>query len=383
MNIPIYNGTPIFVIGSTPFGFYDSDTTFQGDAVKVSKFCANRLGYPLVDIELQSGSFFTAFEEAITTYGNQVYEYKIRQDYLDLEGNSTGSLLNNTLIRPNLGNQIRIAEQYATEVGAGGDVTWRTGFLMLTSSVQTYNLNAWAISNGLQDQDVEFKRVFNNTKPAAVRYLDPYSGAGGGFQNVLNDFGWGNFGVANQATLYPIYFDIQKIQEIEMNDKVRRSQFSFEITNNNLKIFPIPTSVEGGTKLYFEYVLKSERNNPIAASGSNKINNVSNVPYGNPTYSQINSIGRSWIFEYTLAISKEMLGYVRGKYSTIPIPNSTVTLNQSDLIAAATSEKEALILKLRTFLEETSREKIMERKSSETESRVKEMNQVPFLIFLG
>jgi hypothetical protein len=383
MNIPIYNGNPTFTTGSTPFGFYDNDTDFQLDAVRVAKFCANRLGYPLVDIELQSGSFFTAFEEAITKYGNEIYAYKIRQDFLDLEGNSTGSSLNNALIRPNLGNLLRISDQYAVEVGTGGDLTWYTGSIRLQEGVQDYDLNQWALEHGLQNQDIEFKRLFHSQKPASVRYLDPYLGVGGGFQNVLNDFGWGNYGVANQATLYPIYFDVQKIQEIEMNDTIRRSQLSFEIANNMLRIFPIPDHGSHNMHLWFDYILKSERSNPIAMSGSNKITNVSNVPFNNPTYSQINSIGRSWIFEYTLAVCKEMLGYVRGKYSTIPIPNSEISLNQGDLITAATSEKEALIAKLKLFLEETSREKILERKSLETISRVQELQQVPFLIYMG
>ena len=383
MNIPIYNGNPIFVTGSTPFGFYDNDPDFQIDSVKVAKFCANRLGYPLVDIELQSGSFFTAFEEAITKYGNEVYAYKIRQDFLDLEGNPTGSILNHTLTRPNLGNLLRISDQYAVEAGTGGDLTWYTGSIALTASIQDYDLNQWAINHGLQNQDIEFKRLFHLQKPASVRYLDPYLGVGGGFQNVLNDFGWGNYGVANQATLYPIYFDAQKIQEIELNDTIRRSQLSFEIVNNMLRIFPIPDFNNTGLQIWFNYILKSERSNPIAPSGSGKITNVSNVPYINPTYSQINSIGRSWIFEYTLALCKEMLGYVRGKYSTIPIPNSEVTLNQQDLISAATAEKQALVDKLKVYLEETSREKILERKSLETDSRVKELQQVPFLIYIG
>ena len=113
------------------------------------------------------------------------------------------------------------------------------------------------------------------------------------------------------------------------------------------------------------------------------VTNVSNVPFANPIYGQINSIGRQWVFEYTLALCKEILGYIRGKYSTIPIPNSEVTLNQGDLIAAATAEKTALVEKLKLYLEETSREKILERKSLETYDRLKELQQTPYLIYIG
>jgi hypothetical protein len=107
------------------------------------------------------------------------------------------------------------------------------------------------------------------------------------------------------------------------------------------------------------------------------------VPYNNPVYSDINAVGRSWIFEYTLALSKEMLGYVRGKYGTVPIPGSEVSLNQSDLITAATSEKERLIDRLRAYLEETSRDKLLERRNLESDAMEKELNKVPFTIYIG
>jgi hypothetical protein len=113
------------------------------------------------------------------------------------------------------------------------------------------------------------------------------------------------------------------------------------------------------------------------------ITNVSNVPYTNPTYTKINSIGRQWIFEYGLALVKEILGYVRGKYQTIPIPGSEVTLNQSDLISAATGEKNALIERLRAYFASTSRDKLMEKKSLESDYQNKTLAQVPMVIFIG
>ena len=147
-------------------------------------------------------------------------------------------------------------------------------------------------------------------------------------------------------------------------------------------MFPIPT-VSGG-KLFFEYIKNSERQNPVGSSGvSGPVTNVSNVPYANPTYAQINSIGRQWIFEYTLALAKEMLGYVRGKYGTVPIPGSEVTLNQADLITAATAEKNALVEKLRNYLEETSREKLLERRAAESDYKQKELSQSPYFIYIG
>jgi len=180
----------------------------------------------------------------------------------------------------------------------------------------------------------------------------------------------------------PVSYDLQKIQAIEFNDQVRKSNYSFEIQNNNLKIFPIPSGDINYLKI--QYIKKSERAaTALIPSSSGLVSNVSNVPYTNPIYTQINSIGRQWIFEYTLALTKEMLGYVRGKYTTVPIPGAEVTLNQSDLIAAATSEKTALVERLRAYFDETSRKNLLEARSLETEYRQKELNQVPFTIYIG
>jgi hypothetical protein len=182
--------------------------------------------------------------------------------------------------------------------------------------------------------------------------------------------------------MMPVNYDLQKLQAIEFNDQIRRSQFSFELINNSLKIFPIPGG--GMTHLWVQYIKKSDRNNPYIDSGvGSVISSISQVPYENPTYSQINSIGRQWIFEYGLAIVKEILGYIRGKYSNIPIPNAEVTLNQSDLITAATSERTALIERLRAYFDGTSRQSLLERKAAEAASLQQELNNVPFLIFIG
>ena len=382
-NIPIYDGSPTWNSSSVPFGFYTGSSDFQIDAVKVAKFCAQRLGYPLVDVELQSGSFFTAFEEAVTTYGNELYAYKVRQDYLSLEGASTGSNLNHALIEPNMATIVRLSEQYGEEAGVGGDVEWYTGSVVLTSSVQTYDLNAWAVNEGIESKNIEVKEVFFQQVPAITRFFDPYAGTGTGIQSLMTTFGWGSYSPAISFMLMPVYYDLETIQAIEFNDQIRKSNYSFELINDKLRVFPLPGSANDGQKLWFKYILKSDRNNPIAPSGSNKITNVSNVPYTNPDYDQINSIGRQWIFEYTLALAKEMLGYVRGKYSTVPIPGSEVTMNQAELISAATSEKTALVDRLRAYLDETSRTALLERRAQEGTYKKDELGNSPMTIFIG
>tara|TARA_R110002167_G_scaffold22198_6_gene79723 strand:- start:2487 stop:3632 length:1146 start_codon:yes stop_codon:yes gene_type:complete len=381
MNIPIWIGSSSFSSGQTPFGFYDHQIDFQNDADKVSDFCARRLGYPLADVELQSGSFYTAFEEAITIYGNELYAYKVRENYLSLQGASSITEANGQIITPNLANVVNISEQYGEEAGVGGNVTWYSGSLSLKGGKQTYNMNEWAQASAslAANDSIEIKRIFYEAPPAITRYFDPYAGTGTGMMDMMDSFGWGSYSPAVNFIMMPINYDLQVMQAIELNDTIRRSNYSFELVNNNLKVFPIPNS---NGYLWFEYIKKSERANPYS-NGTNKITNVSEVPFSNPDYNLINSIGRQWIFEMTLAISKEILGYVRGKYSTIPIPDSDVTLNQQDLLSSATADRAALVERLRAYFDETSRDKLLERRSQEGDYLEKELNKVPYTIFIG
>lgn len=382
-SIPIWAGSGSAISGSTPFGFYDSDSVFQSEGPNLAKWVAQRLGYPINAVELQDINIYAAFEEAVTVYGNEVYQYKIRDNYLSMEGNSTGSNFNNQLITPNLGTIIRISETYATEAGIGGNVTFYTGSIQVQQGVQDYDLNQWALDNNITGS-IEIKRLFYEQSPALVRYFDPYSGIG--TQSLLGSFGFGNTSPGINFTLMPVYFDLQIMQGIEFNDQVRRSAYSFDLVNNNLRIFPIP---QQDYNYFFHYIIKEERNDitnsglsNISGSNFNLITNISNVPYTNPVYSQINSLGKQWIRQYTLATAKETLGYIRGKYQTIPIPGDSVILNGSDLLSAAKEEKIALLEKLRQDLDETSRKAQLEKQLIEVESIQKQLNAAPLMIYI-
>jgi hypothetical protein len=381
-NIAIYTGSSFFTTGSTPFGFYDADSTFRTDADKVVKWCAQRLGYPIENIELQDIQFYAAFEEAVTVYGNEVYQWKIRENYISMEGSSTGSALNNQVITPNLASTIRIASTYGSEAGSGGTITYYTASLHVTAGNQNYNLNTWAAqSASLQPGDsIEVKTVFQQTPPAIVRYFDPYAGTGTGIQSLLETFNFGSYSPGINFMLMPLNFDMLKLQAIELNDQVRKSAYSFDLINNQLRLFPIPNY---DTTLLFHYIKKSERNSSfISGSAQNLVTNISNVPYNNPVYSQLNSVGKMWVFQYTLALVKEMLAYVRGKYGSIPIPGAEVTLNQADLIADARSEKIALLEQLRTTLEDSSRTKQLEKRSMDEGFVNQTLQQVPLPFYI-
>ena len=380
--ISIWPGSASFAntTNPTPFGFYDSDTDFTGSADQVATWCAQRLGYPIVDIELQAVNFFTAFEEAVTTYAQYVYQYKIIENIGTLEGSSTGSNLNDQYIQPNLGNTIAIAEQYGTEAGSGGSITYKTGSIDIATGKQIYSLDELFTSVSESGNNIEIKKIYHYAPAAIVRYFDPYAGTGTGIQSLMETFGFGNFSPGVNFMLMPTYYDILKVQAIEFNDQIRKSAYSFELLNNDqLRIFPIPKRDE---TLYFDYVVKSDRNNPIRNTNTNLITNVSNVPYTNISYTTINTPGRQWIFRYTLALAKEMLASVRGKYSTVPIPGSEVTTNAGDLRSEAATEKQALIEELKTMLEESSRVKYIERDAQIAQNSQDTFTKVPYPIYI-
>ena len=401
-NIPIWPGSSSFSAVSasyaagtgsspTPFGFYDNDIAFQTDADKVANFCARRLGFPIENVELQDLNFWTAFEEATTVYGNELYAYQVRENMLNLEGLPiTTPVLNNTQITPNMGNIIRISEQYGEEAGVGGNTNWYSGSVILTASVQDYDLDVWAQQNGISGSNLEIKRVFYQGVPASATY---YYGGGiglgagwGGFFGALG--GVSGYGAANNYLVTPLAYNVAAIQEVELGNDILFSAYTFQIINNKLRIFPVPTDGDTGTNYWFQYLLKDERleNSLTSGSGENGaglVTNVSNVPYGNPVYLQINSIGRAWIFEYTLALSKEMLGYVRNKYSQIPIPGAEVTLNGDTLTTSAQTTKDALITRLREYFDQTSRQSMLERRAAEADFSQTELNKTPMTIYIG
>ena len=389
VNIPIWPGSSSFFPGNTPFGIYDNDYDFQIEADQIAKWCAQRLGYPLSEIELQDIHFYTCFEEAISEYGAQLNAYNIRDNMLNLQGASTSSNLTGQNISAGMGGIVALAEEYGVEAGTRGNVTWYTGSITTTRNKQLYDLtdpDIVRLESGVPGEtEIEIKRIYHDPPPALVRFFDPFIGSGVGTQQMLDAFGFGSFSPGVSFMMMPIYDDILRLQAIEFNDLVRRSAYSFEIHNNRIRIFPIP---DGGifNKIYFEYIKKSDRSNPLkTGNGHNTgtISDFSNVPYDSVIYSNVNSVGRQWIRRYVLALAKEMLGWVRSKYSAIPIPNSEITLNGADLISSAQSEKEALLQELKDILDTMSRQSQLERKQAEATALQSQMNFIPLKIYIG
>ena len=381
----IWPGSGSAVSGNTPFGLYDTDSTFQSEAPKFASWCAKRLGYPIMAVEMQDSQFYACLEESISEYSSQVNQFNIRENLLHLRGQATGSSndLTHKRVSPSFGGMIALSEQYGTEVGVGGSVDMKSGSIDVVSGSQTYDLQTLWGSVSESNKRMEIRRVYYEASPAVVRYFDPYAGTGAGSYNMLDSFGWGNMTPAVQFMMMPIYADLLRVQAIEFNDQVRKSGHSFELVNNKVRIFPNPTE---NYKLHFQYYLKEDKDSPFQdpnGLGIGTVSDSSNIPYQNMTYGNINDVGRTWIRKYGLALSKELLGIIRSKYGSIPIPNAETNLDGDTLRSEASAEKEALISQLREDLEAASRKNMMEADSEEATRLQEKLNKVPLPIFIG
>lgn len=380
---PTWDDNPRPVQGNTQWGFYDSDLDFQEEAPKFAKWAARRMGYPIVEIEMIDQNFYAAFEEAINDYASIVNQYNIKENILYIRGISTDIDLTQKNVGGGLGQIIRLAKPYGTEAGSGGKIDWKKGYINVTASVQEYDLNElWAkpYENG---SEIEIKRIFHQDAPITPGYYYypyyPYMGAG----LTYAELGLAGWDPVTTFVMYPIYEDLLRIQAVELNESVRKSAYSFELINNKLKLFPRPNH---NYTVWFEYIVVKDRDSAYIQppSGSEDVqSDFSNVNYGIIPYSKINEPGKEWIRKYALACAKETLGNIRGKYQSIPIPDSEVSLDGDTLRSEAQQEKETLITQLKEMLEEMSRQSRMEAAQAEAESLQEQLKKIPLKIYVG
>lgn len=377
-NIPIWDGTCGSVSGSTPFGYYDADLAFQLDAPAHADWCARRLGYDLIDVELNSGSMFAAFEESVNEYSFIMNQHNMESNYASLQGMDISNTLSaGTEIGRGLDRIITITKEYGSEAGSGGNIAWHSGSIPIISGQQTYDLTTWASSSGYGD--IEIKKIFHEAPAAISRFFDPYATTGMGTMNVLNEFGWNALSPAVNFVMMPMYEDLLRIQAIEFNQMIRKSGYSFRLINNQLQIFPLPTN---DFNLHFQYIKLADRRNALTGR-TDVVTDPSNVPYERITYAKINAWGKNWIRAYMLAVCKEILGRVRGKYSQIPSADTTITLDSDKLLSEASAEMAALKEQIKSKLDEMSHIKQMEKRSQEAKYTEDIIKQIPLRLYIG
>ena len=385
-----YSDPITFVSGAqTPYGTYDADSTFQTDILSVTKWVAKRLGYPVLQLEMPSGSIYACFEESINEYSYHINNYNIKNWMWEQYGEKnriSGSLGTGSLdpVVPTHGPSITLSEKYGQAVNMGGNVDLKKGYITLSGSNQDYDLqDVWA-SVSESSKRIEVQRVFNHAPSSITRFYDPYAGSFDQRQ-LLDAFGFGNVSPAISFILKPISYDLARANSIETSDLVRKSAYSFELHNNNLRIFPRPTTSDSGEKIWFEYYVKDDiRNtNHISASMQGGVSDPSNVPYKFITYSSINAPGRQWIRKFTAALSKELLGIIRSKYSALPIPDAEVTLDGEGLKVEGREEKTQLLEELKEFLESVSLTEKLKAEAEESNAQREVLAKAPLQIYIG
>ena len=387
----IYTDPTAFLNGQTPYSLYDDDDTFKTDAVNVTKWVAKRLGHPVMQLEMNSGSIYATFEESISEYSTHINNYNIKNwmwNSYGADARESGSVYSETgTSEPkhpnNMGTTFTLSEQYGQAAGVGGEVDLHTGSITLSANQQMYDLQTDAtVDSGHSGSRLEIQRVFNYGPNAITRFYDPFAGS---FEqrNMLDSFGFGNVAPAVSFILRPVSYDIARAQAIETNDKVRKSNYSFELQNNKLRIFPRPKTSDAGDKLYFQYYVRNEAINTTKDWTTNKVSDPSNVPYKFIRYENINSSGRQWIRKFTLALSKELLGIIRSKYATMPLPNGEVALDGEALKAEGREEKTQLLEELKEFLESVSLTEKTKAEAEEADANQQVLNKSPLGIYIG
>lgn len=391
--------------GLTPFGYFDNDPQFQRDVVGSTQWAATCLGYPSVDIEMVDINFFARFEEAVLEYSAQVNQFNIRNNMYLLQGQSTKMDVTQKFVQGSgLTYQSSLAQDYGTKLGVGGNVDWKRGYITTTTGSdgrfkQSYDLQeVWGntVESGSR---ITIKRVFHNMPPAFARIYDPFSMTGMSYSNVLNEMGFAGYSPATQFLMTPIFEDLLRGQAIEFNDMVRKSSYSFELVNNKLRLFPTPNRE---MKVHFEYIVDNDVTTnifypsgsynmtssaaqyyPSGSKGSSIVGDYSNAPYANIPYMDINSVGRQWIKKYFLALCKELLGGIRQKYQTIPVPGGEISLDGAELRQEAAAEKTELINQLRENLEASGRSAQIEKQAQQAEQLQTALRTAPTFIYIG
>jgi len=388
-----------------------NNTDFISGAVDQVAFTYKMLGGDVLDIELSSSNIYSAYELSVLEYSYIINSHQAENVLSDFLGATTGtfdhdgSLKSGSLSSSLSGTQLslkypkftfeygrRIATGIAGEAGFGDNVTMYSASIALTGNVQDYDLqervsnlqvgNPW--NSLVKNKRVNIHRVYYRSPAAMWRFYGYYGG--------LNTFGnlstYGMYADDSTFEVVPAWQNKLQAMTYETDIYTRTSHYSYEIRNNTLKIYPYPVRPGSGgspSHMWFLFSIPSDawEEDSDRTDGVDGINNINTLPFANIPYENINSMGKQWIRKYALAIAKEMLGQVRGKFASIPIPGNDVTLNASDLLSQAKEEQTALKEELKAQLEKLTYSALVESDSTMAENAQAIMGHVPMGIYVG
>jgi len=420
-------GTVGSVSGSLAFGMYlyasradeESETTdkdFLRGACDQVSYTYKKLGGDVLDLEITEGQVYSAYEEACLEYSYIVNIHQSKNALSSMLGGTTGSFdqdgaitsgslhresgrdltgSNVALKFPNLefGYARRIGDALSTEASVGGYETVYSASVSTVNGKQDYDLQTVVASNASSDETVPYygkvgnsriliKKVFYKTPSAMWRFYGYY----GGLNTVGNLQNYGQFADDSQFQIVPVWQN--KLQSLSFEDAIytRNSHYSYELRNNKLRIYPQTTQVSP-RKIWFEFIIRNAKDaweeDEDRKSNVAGVNNMNTLPFENIPYKNINSIGKQWIRRYALAVCKEMLGQVRSKFASIPIPGEAITLNGADLISQGKEEQTALRDELKTVLDELTYARLAEQEATMSDAALKVQEKIPLTIFVG
>lgn len=377
----------MFTPGCTPFGIFDSDTVFVADADKVKVWVARRLGEAHVQVELSSSDVYTCFEEAALEFSSIVNMYQAKSTLATLLGSPTGSLEGGENRYPHFSLEWanRQAQAYAEAVAVGGSRPLYSGSVDLEVNQQVYDLQSAVGMTGSDGRPrrILVREVFHYSPLAGWRYWGQTSG----LNYLANQLQFESFTPETMFYLLPVWEDILRGMQMETSNRVRRSNYSYLVVDNKIHLYPAPPTE---MKLWFNYQFIDEAYDPLGLlSGSvydptvTGVANLSNAPFGNIPYNELNSISRTWIWKMTLALCKETLGFKRRKFSPIPIPDGDLQLDGESLISEAKSDMESLRAELREILDQTTYDKLAAMEAERADALNRALRDVPLLIYAG
>ena len=382
-------------LNPTPFGIFDADVVFQGESDKMITFVKRKMGDDVLSVELTKKMIWGNLEEAVLEYGAILNQYQAKSQMLTYLGFTTGSgtEATNKLPRDSLEYLSRFAEPYATEAGIGGSYNHYSGSITLVGGKQDYDIYddlldttgqpMFLSASNMPRTKMRIMEVFHFSPQAAYRFFDTTSAI-----NYLNNaFSFESFTPETIFYVLPVFEDVLRAGMLDLSNRVRRSNYSYQVIGTKIRIFPAPVN-QIPNKLWMRIRYFTNPLNPSYEDGTiGGVSNISNIPFGNVTYSKVNSIGQQWIRQYTLALCMEQLGLIRSKFGALPIPGGNVTLNGSDLTSKGREDKKELVTKLREMLDTMTYDKLIETSATRAENLTKQLSKIPVpngrAIFMG
>ncbi len=381
-----------FVTGSTPFGIYDNDAEFVIDADKLNTFARQKLGDPVMETHFEDVQGYACFEEACLEFSAVMNSFQAKSVMTTFLGAPTGSLSGSEqkYVTQNLEFQKKLMEPY----GDSGPFMVNTSLPIYSASIQLhggqqkYNLNGILADSltGSNGNRLVVRQIYHFSPLSQYRSFGTTSAV-----NYLNNqFGFESFTPETVFYLLPIWEDILRGMQFETSNRVRRSNYSYEIHNNELTLYPAPGQ-DMPLWITWQYPPNPTQANTIPGlSGSAAtdhsyygVSNLSNIPFGNIEYSKMNSLSKNWIRRFTFALIKEIEGQIRSKMGTIPIPNGDLTLNGPELIQDSRAEQDRLREELKAMLDELTYDKLAAKAAEQSAAVEQVMMKVPLGIYIG